>query len=177
MARCRMATPCRSLPDMSPAVSSSLIIYERTDILGKPVKQGDRIVWSYVSCGSCYYCSVAMQPCICSGRASWGHNRSDQYPYLLGSCAEYMYVPPPCLIIKVEKVFCFRSGIRLRISNCHARLRSPGAIKSHESVVIQGAGRWVISHRWRATRRKEGAGSARRPRAWKSPSAWARTRY
>ena len=43
---------------------------ERTDILGNPVKQGDRIVWSYVACGSCYYCSVALQPCICPGRAS-----------------------------------------------------------------------------------------------------------
>jgi len=66
---------------------------ERTDILGNPVKRGDRIVWSYVACGSCYYCAVALQPCICPGRASWGHNRSDEHPYLLGSCAEYMYVP------------------------------------------------------------------------------------
>ena len=76
---------------------------ERTDILGNPVKRGDRLVWSYVACGSCYYCSVALQPCICPGRASWGHNRSDRFPYLLGSCAEYMYVPPPCLIIKVPE--------------------------------------------------------------------------
>ena len=53
---------------------------ERTDILGTPVKRGDRIVWSYVACGSCYYCSVALQPCICPGRASWGHNRSDRHP-------------------------------------------------------------------------------------------------
>ena len=48
---------------------------KRTDILGNPVELGDRIVWSYVACGSCYYCSVALQPCICPGRASWGHNR------------------------------------------------------------------------------------------------------
>ena len=27
---------------------------ERTDILGAPVKRGDRVVWSYVACGSCY---------------------------------------------------------------------------------------------------------------------------
>ena len=74
---------------------------ERTDILGNPVEHGDRIVWSYVACGSCYYCAVALQPCICPGRASWGHNRCDQHPYLLGSCAEYMYVPKECLIIKV----------------------------------------------------------------------------
>ena len=45
---------------------------DRTDILGKPVKVGDRIVWSYVSCGSCYYCSVALQPCICSGAPPGG---------------------------------------------------------------------------------------------------------
>ena len=44
---------------------------DRTDILGNPVKRGDRIVWSYVACGSCYYCAVALQPCICPGRASW----------------------------------------------------------------------------------------------------------
>ena len=51
---------------------------ERTDILGHPVKPGERVVWSYVACGSCYYCSVALQPCICRGRASWGRNRSDR---------------------------------------------------------------------------------------------------
>jgi len=43
---------------------------ERTDILGNPVKPGERVVWSYVACGSCYYCSVALQPCICrNGRS------------------------------------------------------------------------------------------------------------
>src|SRR5262244_2331492 len=115
---------------------------ERTDILGTPVKRGDRIVWSYFSCGSCYYCSVALQPCICSGRASWGHNRSDQYPYLLGSCAEYMYVPPPCLIIKVPEEV---SSASAAASACAYRtvmhgFDRLGAIKSHESVVIQGSG-------------------------------------
>ena len=115
---------------------------DRTDILGKPVKPGDRIVWSYVSCGSCYYCSVALQPCICSGRASWGHNRSDQYPYLLGSCAEYMYVPPPCLIIKVPEEV---SSASAAASACAYRtvmhgFDRLGAIKSHESIVVQGSG-------------------------------------
>jgi L-iditol 2-dehydrogenase len=115
---------------------------ERTDILGNPVKPGDRIVWSYVACGSCYYCSVALQPCICPGRASWGHNRSDQYPYLLGSCAEYMYVPPPCLIIKVPEDVSSASAAAAAcayrtVMHGFDRL---GAIKSHETVVIQGSG-------------------------------------
>ncbi len=115
---------------------------ERTDILGNPVRRGDRIVWSYVACGSCYYCSVALQPCICPGRASWGHNRSDQFPYLLGSCAEYMYVPPPCLIIKVPEEV---SSASAAASACAYRtvmhgFDRLGGIKSHETVVIQGSG-------------------------------------
>jgi L-iditol 2-dehydrogenase len=115
---------------------------ERTDILGNPVKRGDRIVWSYVACGSCYYCSVALQPCICPGRASWGHNRSDRYPYLLGSCAEYMYVPPPCLIIKVPEAV---SSASAAASACAYRtvmhgFDRLGAIKSNETIVIQGSG-------------------------------------
>ncbi len=115
---------------------------ERTDILGNPVKPGDRIVWSYVSCGTCYYCSVALQPCICPGRASWGHNRADKFPYLLGSCAEYMYVPPPCLIIKVPDEV---SSASAAASACAYRtvmhgFDRLGAITSHETVVIQGSG-------------------------------------
>ncbi len=125
--------PCGTVQD---------IAGERTDILGNPVKRGDRIVWSYVACGSCYYCAVACQPCICRGRASWGHNRSDQHPYLLGSCAEYMYVPKECLIIKVPEEV---SSASAAASACAYRTVMHGydrlgAIKSHETVLIQGSG-------------------------------------
>jgi D-arabinose 1-dehydrogenase-like Zn-dependent alcohol dehydrogenase len=115
---------------------------ERTDIVGNPVKPGDRIVWSYVSCGHCYWCAVALQPCVCPGRASWGHNRSDQYPYLLGSCAEYMYVPPPFQIIRVPDEVSSASAAAAAcayrtVMHGFDRL---GAIKSHETVVVQGSG-------------------------------------
>jgi threonine dehydrogenase-like Zn-dependent dehydrogenase len=114
----------------------------RTDILGKPVKRGDRITWSYVACGSCFYCSVAQQPCICPDRASWGNNRSDREPYLLGSCSEYMYVPPQCLLVKVPDVV---SSASAAASACAYRtvmhgFDRLGAIKSHETVLIQGSG-------------------------------------
>lgn len=115
---------------------------DRTDILGDPVKPGDRVVWSYVACGSCYYCSVALQPCICPGRASWGHNRSDTYPYLLGSVSEYMYVPPESLIIKVPASV---SSASAAASACAYRtvmhgFERLGAIRSTETVLIQGSG-------------------------------------
>lgn len=115
---------------------------KRTDILGQPVKPGDRIVWSYVACGSCYYCSVALQPCICPDRASWGHNRADQFPFLLGSVSEYMYVPPPCLIIKVPDNV---SSASAAASACAYRtimhgFDRLGAVKAHETILIQGSG-------------------------------------
>ncbi|HVA24895.1 MAG TPA: zinc-binding dehydrogenase [Chloroflexota bacterium] len=115
---------------------------ERTDILGNPVKPGDRIVWSYVACGHCYWCTVALQPCVCPGRASWGHKRVDKYPYLLGSCAEYMYVPPPCQIIRVPDEVSSASAAAAAcayrtVMHGFDRL---GAVKSHEVVLIQGCG-------------------------------------
>ncbi len=115
---------------------------KRNDILGQPVKPGDRIVWSYVACGSCYYCSVAVQPCICPDRASWGHNRADQFPFLLGSVSEYMYVPPPCLIIKVPDNV---SSASAAASACAYRtimhgFDRLGAVKAHETILIQGSG-------------------------------------
>ncbi len=115
---------------------------DRTDILGDPVRPGDRIVWSYVSCGHCYWCAVALQPCVCPGRASWGHHRSDRHPYLLGSCAEYMYVPPECQLIRVPAEVSSASAAAAAcayrtVMHGYDRL---GAIKSHETVVIQGSG-------------------------------------
>lgn len=115
---------------------------KRTDILGSPLNIGDRIVWSYVACGECYWCAVALQPCACPGRMSWGHHRSDQYPYLLGSVAEYMYVPPPCLIIRVPEEV---SSASAAAAACAYRtimhgFDNLGAVKSHETVLIQGSG-------------------------------------
>ncbi len=114
----------------------------RTDILGEAVQPGDRIVWSYVSCGHCYWCAVALQPCVCPHRASWGHNRSDQFPFLLGSVAEYMYVPPECQLIRVPEAVSSPSASAAAcayrtVMHGFDRL---GPVKTHETVVIQGSG-------------------------------------
>lgn len=140
-----METRGDSLPIITghePCGTIEAINGDRTDILGDPVKPGDRVIWSYVACGSCYYCSVAMQPCICPGRTSWGHNRSDLWPYLLGSCSEFMYVPPECLIVKVPDGV---SSASAAASACAYRtimhgFDRLGGVKSHETVVIQGSG-------------------------------------
>ena len=114
----------------------------RFDIFGRALEVGQRVVWSYVACGHCYYCTVALQPCLCRGRASWGHNRSDRAPYLLGSCSQYMFVPPECQIVPVPEMI---SSATAAAASCayrtvmHAYDRL-GAVKSHETVLVQGSG-------------------------------------
>src|SRR5207244_11747260 len=72
---------------------------------------------------------------------SWAKSQIYRYPYLHGSCAEYMYVPLPCLIIKVPEEV---SSASAAASACAYRtvmhgFERLGAIKSNEIVVIQGS--------------------------------------
>jgi L-iditol 2-dehydrogenase len=114
----------------------------RLDLLGEPLQAGDRVVWSYPSCGSCYWCAVALQPCLCPRRASWGHSPVERHPHLLGSCAEYMYVPPACQVVRVPDAvpspLAAAAACALRtVMHAFERL---GALRSHETVLVQGSG-------------------------------------
>ena len=114
----------------------------RTDLLGQPLKVGDRIIAAYPFCGHCYYCTVARQPVLCPNVVAYGRIRSDKPPYLLGGCAEYHYFPPGCDIVRVpENVpapLAASAACALRtIMHAFERL---GPVASHESVLVQGAG-------------------------------------
>lgn len=114
----------------------------RLDIFGNPVNVGDRVVWSYVSCGQCYWCTVALQPCLCGDFLFWGRNPVEQFPHLLGSCSEYMYVPAKSHLVKVPEVV---SSATAAASACAYRtvmhgFERLGAVRAHESIVIQGSG-------------------------------------
>ena len=115
---------------------------ERYDILGRRLQPGDRVIWGYPSCGHCYYCSMARQPTLCSEKQSWGHQRTDEYPFLLGGLAEFQYAPPKAPVISVPEsvapALAASAACALRtVMNGFERL---GAIAPHETVVIQGAG-------------------------------------
>jgi L-iditol 2-dehydrogenase len=114
----------------------------RTDLLGRPLQRGDRVLWAYPSCGHCYYCAVARQHTLCAAKQSWGHQKIDEFPYLLGGLAEYQYAPPACAVIsvpdEVSSPLAASAGCALRtVMSGFERL---GQIASHETVVIQGAG-------------------------------------
>jgi L-iditol 2-dehydrogenase len=112
---------------------------DRKDLLGRSIKPGDRVLWAYPSCGHCFYCTVARQHTLCAEKISWGHHNIDKYPYLLGGLAEYQYAPPASAVITVP------DGVEPALAACALRtvmngFEQLGAIASHETVVIQGAG-------------------------------------
>ena len=115
---------------------------ERHDILGQPLKRGDRILCAYSFCGHCYYCTVARQPTLCSESVRFGRARVDQPPYLLGGCAEYHYFPPGSEIIlvpdEVPSPLAASAACALRtVMHGFERL---GPLATHETVVVQGCG-------------------------------------
>jgi L-iditol 2-dehydrogenase len=114
----------------------------RTDLLGRPLRPGDRVLWAYPSCGHCYYCTVARQHTLCSQKISWGHQKIDEYPYLLGGLAQYQYAPPASAVITVpdEVTSPLAASAACALRTVMSGFERLGAIASHEAVVIQGAG-------------------------------------
>ncbi len=115
---------------------------ERTDVLGHPLKEGDRVVWTYVNCDRCYWCTIARQPTLCPSFTMYGWSRCDIPPYLMGGFAEYVYILPGSKIIKVPEdvpsALAASSSCALRtVVHGFERLRG---VTTQETVLIQGTG-------------------------------------
>ena len=115
---------------------------ERSDIMGEPLRPGDRVISAYPFCGHCFYCTVARQPTLCPYGFRYGRVRSDRPPYLLGGCAELHYVPPDSDVIRipdeVSSPLAASAACALRtVMHGFERL---GSLASHETVLVQGSG-------------------------------------
>lgn len=110
-----------------------------TDILGNPVKIGDRIILvPLVTCGKCYYCTIAREPVKCLNAKAYGHIQ-DGKPYFTGGYSDYLYVfIPNTVFLKTDlpaEVAIFTEPLSIAV-NAVERVRvNPG-----ETVVIQGSG-------------------------------------
>lgn len=114
----------------------------RFDVLGAPVRPGDRVIWSYPFCGECFYCSVAAQPSLCPNTVRFGRAPVDEDPGLLGGFATHHYVPPVSGIVKVpdgvSAALAASASCALRtVMHGFERL---GAVAAHEVCVVQGSG-------------------------------------
>ena len=72
---------------------------------GKDLKVGDRVTnCPNVICGECWYCRHVHGYPYCAKHQGVGMTyRSDQFPYIVGGWAEYMYLPPKAWVYKVPE--------------------------------------------------------------------------
>ncbi len=112
------------------------------DSLGRPLREGDRIIWSPGVCGRCFWCTVAKRPSLCPNRRYFGVSSVKNYPHITGAFAEYTYVFPGCGLVKVPDAvkdhWASAASCALR-SVVHAFERL-GALREPEIVVVQGTG-------------------------------------
>ncbi|MGH3758242.1 zinc-binding dehydrogenase [Actinophytocola sp.] len=134
------------LPPYIPGHETAGIVVDirgsRTDVLGEPVRPGDRIIWSYPFCGECFYCSVAGQESLCTNTVRFGRAAVDEDPGLLGGFATHHYVPPRSGIVKVPEgvspALAASASCALRtVMHGFERL---GRVAAHEVCLVQGSG-------------------------------------
>jgi L-iditol 2-dehydrogenase len=66
------------------------------DSVGRPVREGDRVVIvPGISCGRCYYCTLAHTPSMCEHGIAYGFQTPTAEYAFTGGMAQYLYVRHP----------------------------------------------------------------------------------
>ncbi len=113
----------------------------RTDSLGQPLREGDRLVYSYYSpCGKCWACYTGVPGCPNRYRR-WLGVPADTPPHFNGAFAEYYYLHPGHWTFKVpgELANPMVSPVNCALSQMIYSIHQIG-IMLGDTVVIQGAG-------------------------------------
>jgi D-arabinose 1-dehydrogenase-like Zn-dependent alcohol dehydrogenase len=113
-----------------------------TDSLGRPLREGDRVVFTYFfGCGRCAICLEGM-PNACPNRFSrFGPRSADRPPYFTGTYAEYYYLRPGHHAFKVPDELSDEvvAPANCALSQVIHGLRQ-GGLRFGDAVVLQGAG-------------------------------------
>ena len=110
-----------------------------SDSLGKPIREGDRIMYSAIRpCGRCYQC-LRGEPNWCAGQRYGG--AAGEFPYFTGTYGDYYYIPANHPIFKVPDEL---PDAVLGYVNCAMGTVTEGLLragcKEGDYVVVQGAG-------------------------------------
>ncbi len=110
-----------------------------TDFLGKPIKEGDRLMYSAIApCGRCYQCLRGDGNWCASGRYG---GSAGQFPYFTGTYADYYYLPASRPVFRVPDEL---PDSVLGYVNCAMGTVTEGLLRAGcregDYVVIQGAG-------------------------------------
>jgi threonine dehydrogenase-like Zn-dependent dehydrogenase len=111
-----------------------------TDYMGKPIKEGDRLVWqAFQTCGRCYHCLNGREN-MCNMRRGAGRPIGE-FPYFSATYGDYYYIKPSQPVFRVPDEL---ADAVLGYVNCAMGTVTEGLIqagcKEGNYVVIQGAG-------------------------------------
>jgi D-arabinose 1-dehydrogenase-like Zn-dependent alcohol dehydrogenase len=113
----------------------------KTDSLGNPLKEGDRVVYCYFNpCGSCYQCLHGHRA-ACPRKMSNMAGSIKDPPYLRGGFAEYCYLQPGMFVFKTPDALSDElvAPVNCALSQVIYGLSQAG-VRFGDTVVIQGAG-------------------------------------
>jgi D-arabinose 1-dehydrogenase-like Zn-dependent alcohol dehydrogenase len=112
----------------------------KTDSLGRPLKEGDRVAYTYFyPCGRCYAC-LNKEPAACPNKIERPLGPG-AFPHLHGAFADHYYLRPGGAIFKVQDGLADEAaaGVNCALSQVMYGLHVAG-VRLGDSVVIQGAG-------------------------------------
>ena len=111
-----------------------------TDSMGRTLKEGDRVAFTYFfPCNRCYIC-LRGELNNCPNRFRFRAS-IEEYPYCNGGFAEYFYLYPGHFVFKVPDVLPDEAvtAVNCAVSQVIYGLQQ-GNVRMGDSVVIQGAG-------------------------------------
>src|SRR5437773_571884 len=112
----------------------------KTDSLGRPLREGDRVAYTYFyPCGRCYVC-LNKQPAACPAKIERPRGPRD-FPHFHGAFAEYYYLRPGGALFAVPDALSDElvSPVNCALSQVIFGLQE-AALHFGGSIVIQGAG-------------------------------------
>ena len=111
----------------------------KKDVLGRPLKEGDRAVFRPAPCGRCYNCTIGN---MCRERPTYGLIPSDKPPYIQGGFSQYLYLGDEPWVLRVPDDLSTERALMAVIGN-HTVMNGIdkiGGIEVGETVVVQGSG-------------------------------------
>jgi threonine dehydrogenase-like Zn-dependent dehydrogenase len=112
----------------------------KTDSLGRPLREGDRVAYTYFyPCGRCPAC-LNKEPASCPAKIERPRSPSE-FPHFHGAFAEYYYLRPGGAIFLVPDALpdALVSSVNCALAQVIFGLHQAG-LRFGDSVVIQGAG-------------------------------------
>ena len=112
-----------------------------TDSTGQPLHEGDRIIYNYFfPCGRCVACLRAAPEC-CPNKKRPGGGVPGTYPYFVAGFAEYYYLLPGHVCVKVPDDLpdAVVAPINCALAQVIQALDS-GDFRQGDTLVVQGAG-------------------------------------